>query len=196
MITDLDKIMLSEEECKRIDERCAGCGIKGRKPDSYLKRLKKLYEQGFNVSGCHSIPNYGHLDTTTRILVDTKAHREAYEDWRATRRYDNLHGTISYDEIVEDEDGNEWSILCCKQDQELQESIMSARQRGQEVSVTNRKSVAATNTLIEQYKKANPNQKALVATKIADWAVEVGKSPEGKNERRNLIARLKRNGAS
>lgn len=196
MITDLDKIMLSEEECKRIDERWAGSGVKGRKPDSYLKRLKKLYEQGIDVSGCHSIPIYGQLDTVTRILVDTKAHREAYKDWRSTRRYDNLHGTISYEEIVEDEDGNEWSILCCKQDQELKERIKSARQRGQEVSVTNRKSVAATKTLIEQYKRTNPNQKALVATKIADWAVEVGKSPEGKKERRNLIARLKRNGAS
>lgn len=68
------------------------------------------------------------------------------------------------------------------------------KSEAQKASVTARKSKNETDILVGQYRQAHPNHKRLVATLVADWAIQEGLCPF--NERRNLIARLKRGFAS
>lgn len=189
----IDDALLTDQQRQRIDGKWKGSDICGRKPASYLGRLKKLHDAGLDVSDCHSFQNYGQsLDETTEALIDPENNREAHEEWLAIKRNDNLTGTRTYDVIIEDADGFTGVTQYSEPVANQKELIKAARKSGHDESLRRRKhkSKEATQNLLSQYRQAYPNQKALIATQVADWAVRVGICPH--KERRNLIARLKR----
>lgn len=172
-----------------------GCSnMRGRPPECWLTKLQKLKAAGVDTSAVCNEKLIGITNNSTSGgmgLIDesSSGYKDSYDDYIAIKRHDNLHGTVTHEIECIDELGNVYFELRTVHDRVRRGEIKVARRESQKESVKARKTKKETETIVQKYQDAN-NNRALVATKVADWALQMGLWPA--NKRRSLIARLKR----